>query len=66
MLVKVILLFLLAMAVIGMVGNLVFPGRFDPLAHLRRKSLAFRRKPPVCSRCGRYMIGTSGCECGKS
>ncbi len=62
MLVKVIFLFLLVMLLIGMIGKLVFPGRPGGLARLRRAVT----KAPTCPRCGRYMIGRTGCECGKS
>ena len=62
MLIKVIFLFLLVMLLIGMIGNLVFPGRPSGLARLRQKVA----KAPTCPRCGRYMIGRSGCECRKS
>lgn len=62
MLVKTILVFLLAMALVGMIGKALFPGKMSRIAQLRRKSL----KPPVCSGCGRYIIGTSGCDCRKT
>lgn len=62
MLVKIILIFLLAMALVGMIGKALFPGRLGRIAQLRRKSL----KPPVCSKCGRYIIGSPGCDCGKA
>lgn len=62
MLVKIILVFLLAMVLVGMVGKVLFPNRLDRLTKLKRKGLT----PPTCPKCGRYMIGQSGCECGKS
>lgn len=62
MLFKTILVFLLGMALIGMIGKALFPGKFDRITRLRRKSL----KPPVCSKCGRYIIGSSKCDCGKA
>ena len=58
MLVKIIILFLLAMVLVGMIGKLVFPSAID-----RMKSKALGRKP-VCKSCGRYVIGKS-CDCGK-
>lgn len=58
MLVKVILIFLLAMLLVGMVGKLVFPSAID-----RMKAKA-RLRSPVCKSCGRYVIGKS-CDCGK-
>lgn len=61
MLFKIILVFLLAMVLVGMIGKVLFPGRIDRLTALRRKTL----KPPVCRQCGRYIIGSSGCDCGK-
>lgn len=62
MLFKIILVFLLAMLLIAMIGKVLFPSKLDRLTSLRRKSL----KAPTCPRCGRYMIGTSGCDCGKA
>ena len=62
MLFKIILVFLLAMALVGMIGKALFPGKLGKIAQLRRKSL----KPPVCPKCGRYMLGASGCDCGKA
>ena len=62
MLVKIIVIFLLAMVLIGMVGKVLFPNRLDRLTRLRAK----RKIAPVCSRCGRYMIGSSTCDCGKT
>lgn len=58
MLLKIILVFLLGMVLIGMVGKALFPGALT--GALRRKGL----KPPVCGRCGRYVIGKS-CACKK-
>ncbi|MBP9181606.1 MAG: hypothetical protein KBF78_00630 [Fuscovulum sp.] len=52
MLVKVILLFLAAMALVGMVGKLLFPGALPRLS----------RKAKYCPDCGRPMIGRS-CTC---
>ena len=52
MLVKVVVLFLLAMAVLAMVGNLLFPGT------LKRRLL-----PGRCPKCGRPKIGTGPCPC---
>jgi len=58
MLFKIILIFLLAMLLVGMIGKLVFPSAID-----RMKSKA-RLKRPVCKSCGRYVIGKA-CDCGK-
>ena len=52
MLVKIVLLFLVAMAVLAMFGRLKLPG-------LRRKDA--RR----CRNCGRFLIGKGPCECRK-
>lgn len=56
MLLKTAILFLAAMVLIGMIGSKLFPGALK-----RRKSA----KHPTCSRCGRYLIGKGGCDCGK-
>jgi hypothetical protein len=56
MLVKIILIFLGAMALIGMVGNWLFPGAI-------KRSLQQRVKPVKCPKCGRFLIGRSGCDC---
>lgn len=52
MLVKAVIVFLLAMALLAMVGNLLLSG-------------AAKRKlrPGTCRRCGRPLIGTSPCPC---
>ncbi len=52
MLVKVILLFLAAMALIGMIGKLLFPNAMPRLAQRR------------CKTCGKPRIGKAGCDCG--
>lgn len=62
MLVKIILVFLLGMALVGMIGKALFPGKLGRIAQLRRRGL----KPPVCSRCGRYIVGKADCECKKA
>ena len=51
MAIKVILLFLIGMAALGMFGKLTFPGQ---------KRLAAAK----CKRCGRYRIGKGPCSCG--
>ena len=58
MLFKIILIFLLAMVLVGMIGKLIFPSALD--SRLGK----FRRKGPVCKQCGRYVIGKS-CDCTK-
>jgi hypothetical protein len=62
MLVKTILVFLLAMALIGMVGKALFPGKINKITAFRRKTI----KTPVCARCGRYLVGSNECDCGKA
>ena len=59
--VKLALIFLGGMALLGMIGKLLFPGA---LQRGIKKRLA-RAKPTTCKRCGRYVIGTSGCDCKK-
>ena len=51
MVVKVILLFLVGMAVLAMFGKLRFPGQA-------------RLAAAKCRRCGRYRIGKGPCSCG--
>ena len=57
MLFKIILVFLGAMVLIAMVGRALFPSK---MPRLMRK----RDKPPVCAKCGRYLIGRKDCDCG--
>lgn len=57
MLLKVILVFLLAMVLVALIGRALFPGA---LPRVMRK----RQAPPVCNKCGRYLIGTRTCDCG--
>ncbi|MBE0454392.1 hypothetical protein [Roseovarius autotrophicus] len=52
MVVKIVFVFLVAMAVLAMFGKLRFPGQ---------KRLAEAK----CKRCGRYRIGKGPCDCGK-
>ena len=48
---KLILLFLIVMAVVAMFGRLRFP-----------RAAA---KPKTCSKCGRHLIGKGDCTCRK-
>jgi hypothetical protein len=57
MLLKTIILFLGAMVLIALIGRALFPGAMPKV--LRKKA-----SPPVCARCGRYLIGRSTCDCG--
>jgi hypothetical protein len=58
MLVKIVILFLAAMAILGMVGNWLFPGAI-------RRSLQQRAKPGKCPDCGRFLMGRKNCDCGR-
>lgn len=63
MLVKVIIIFLLAMVLVGMVGKILFPGAVD-------RAIGRKRTLALCPGCGRPIIGKSGsgkagCGCGK-
>ena len=53
MIVKIIILFLIFIAVMAMFGRLRFPGQ---------KMLAKRK----CPKCGRYRIGKGPCACGRA
>jgi hypothetical protein len=57
MLFKIILVFLGLMALVALVGRALFPRALPKV--LRKKS-----DPPVCTRCGRYLIGRTTCDCG--
>jgi hypothetical protein len=61
MLVKIFILFLGGMALIGLIGKWLFPGAIGR-AVSKRVAVA---KPSRCRACGRYLIGTGGCDCGK-
>jgi hypothetical protein len=52
MIVKIVVLFLVGMAVLAMFGRLRLP-RIG------------RRDTKKCGRCGRFLIGKGPCECGK-
>ncbi|WP_435257497.1 hypothetical protein ACSBLW_15490 [Thioclava sp. FR2] len=58
MLFKIILIFLLAMILIGMIGKALFP---DAMSRGLRRA---RGNPAVCKSCGRYVIGKA-CDCKK-
>jgi hypothetical protein len=55
--VKAAIIFLGLMVLVALVGRALFPGAL-PKA-LRKKS-----SPPVCTKCGRYLIGRTTCDCG--
>ena len=48
---KLILLFLIVMAVVAMFGRMRFPGAVA--------------KPKTCAKCGRHLIGKGECTCRK-
>ena len=58
MLFKIILVFLGLMVLVALIGRALFP---SALPRVMRK----RAAPPVCAKCGRYLIGQGGCDCGK-
>ncbi len=57
MLFKVILVFLGLMVIVALIGRALFPSALPRV--MRKKS-----SPPVCDRCGRYVIGRKTCDCG--
>ncbi|MBA3911762.1 MAG: hypothetical protein C0524_18275 [Rhodobacter sp.] len=57
MLVKIILVFLGLMVLVALIGRASFPSALP-------RALRKDRKPPVCARCGRYLIGGKACDCG--
>ncbi len=56
MLSKIVVLFLIFIAVLAMIGKLTVPG-----AKWGRRRLADKR----CAKCGRFRIGRGPCDCGK-
>ncbi|GAA0295993.1 hypothetical protein [Rhodovulum strictum] len=60
MLLKVVTLFLIAMAVLAMFGRLRLPGKGDGRFALGRA------KTGKCPACGRHRIGSGPCPCGKA
>ena len=58
MLFKIILIFLLAMVLVGMVGKVLFPNAFD-----RAKRRGKIRGVVLCNDCGQPLIGKNcGCK----
>jgi len=57
MLVKTILIFLLSMALIGMIGRAIFGASGENKFHPKIV------KPSRCRKCGRWKFGQTGCEC---
>ena len=62
MLVKVIIVFLLAMVAVGMVGKALFPGALTRTVTRRMRG---RSGVARCGACGRDVVGTKPCICGK-
>lgn len=56
MLLKTILVFLGLMVLVALIGRALFP---TALPRVMRK----RASPPVCAKCGRYLIGRKTCDC---
>lgn len=56
MLFKIIFVFLLLMALVALVGRVLFP---SALPRVLRK----RKAAPRCADCGRYLIGRTTCDC---
>jgi hypothetical protein len=59
--VKAAILFLVVMVLIGIIGNALFPGAIGRGVKKRLTG----GKPSTCPRCGRYVIGSKGCDCRK-
>ena len=57
MLFKTIIVFLGLMVLIALIGRAIFPSALP-------RVLQKRAAPPVCAKCGRYLIGTKTCDCG--
>ncbi|MDT8857307.1 hypothetical protein RNZ50_20160 [Paracoccaceae bacterium Fryx2] len=57
MLSKIVLLFLLGMAVLAMFGRLRFPDS------LKRRLPGRAARPVTCKKCGRFQIGKGACAC---
>lgn len=57
MLFKIILVFLALMALVALIGRVLFP---SALPKVVRKRIA----APRCQKCGRYLIGQKTCDCG--
>lgn len=58
MLVKIILVFLLAMVAVALIGRALFP---TALPRVMRKSVGVKS----CPKCKRPLIGSRPCDCGR-
>lgn len=56
MLVKTIIVFLGLMVLVALIGRAFFPSALP-------RALRKRSDPPVCGKCGRYLIGRKTCDC---
>ena len=65
--IKAVVVFLLIMAVIGIIGNALFPGAMarQVKSRMRGKNRLGAAKSATCKACGRYVIGAKGCDCKK-
>ena len=61
MLVKIVTLFLIAIAVLGMFGRLRWPGGARRIGSSKHRP----PKPRKCKACGAYIIGDGPCPCQK-
>lgn len=59
--VKAVLIFLLVMALIGMIGNALSGGALKGILTRRMT----RGMVNTCPRCGRYLLGKSSCDCSR-
>ena len=57
MLVKIIILFLLAMVLVALIGRAFFPTALP-------RAMQKRAGAPRCAKCGRYLLRTKTCDCG--
>lgn len=58
--VKVVTLFLIVVVALAMFGKLGWLGRLGPTKRAPKVG-----KPVTCIHCGRHVIGTTPCDCGK-
>ena len=61
MILKIVSLFLIVMLVLGLMGKLRFPRGWLP----GPKDQTKLGRPRKCPRCGRFLIGDGGCDCGR-
>ena len=58
--IKIVLMFLMLMVVISMIGNLVTKFMGTP-----KPPIAKNQTKAICGSCGRTVLGTARCICGK-